>query len=762
MVLRIVNNSEGTPCFVLDDVSIYLCVPKVTLTDDGVHELCIGDNHEFHGKLLDVNNTAPFGDSPAYRLEFRKNKTMAWKAVKTGKQKGATDTALNLAVTEAGYYRFVVGHENFIDCANCVAASDEILFRVKDCSGKAIPDMALVAYNDSVRFDALANDKYTCDRKALTVFDTVANSGLHLGRLVKNADMTFTYIANRDVSGIDSVDYRVACPGTKMAQARIYFFVNKLVPQHYACDGKTVEIGFPTLPDASYVWYDNSSGGNVIGGVGGVANSSLSVVKGSADDRGVWWIQPEWKGIVFPRFALVLKPADNCGETLPSGCLAEGTVLSREDFGNSPGGVGRFNKGAGEQIYSKRIDGVCEETELLFSSWILGTPNTPFNLTFTLEDALQNVHARYCTGEVAANDAKWRNYGFKLRIPKGYFSFVLKIANNSAGSFSMDSVEIRLCTPKVRIVDIAGDTLVCLNNAFVIKGSYPAVGNPFGNEIACRWEFRHSDSLRWKVLEERDATVPLNAELSFAGVAMNNDGYYRLRIGKRGNIDAVNCCALSDSVCLKIVEAYRFPDIRIQLSPLPKRVINLTSFIDSIRHTKTIRWERTAAYSPAIISGTEETTGSVNSGDFSRTGTYTYKYTAVSQCGSSKSKVYIRTLKDRLPNTPDTIMVCGRYESSSALNLNHILGLELGGVWEYGATVNPDATVADNVVKMSPPSRYAGALVFNAAKAWKSAPASYSHTYRGHQDAKIFNFIYVPSTNASVSTKKKLVIVVVN
>jgi hypothetical protein len=107
-------------------------------------------------------------------------------------------------------------------------------------------------------------------------------------------------------------------------------------------------------------------------------------------------------------------------------------------------------------------------------------------------------------------------------------------------------------------------------------------------------------------------------------------------------------------------------------------------------------------------------------------------------------------------------MVCIRNESSKALNLNQILGLELGGVWEYDATVNPDATVADNVVEMSPPSIYSGAVVFNAVKAWESAPKSYSRNYRGHKDAKTFKFVYIPPTGANVSTKKELVIVAID
>jgi hypothetical protein len=319
--------------------------------------------------------------------------------------------------------------------------------------------------------------------------------------------------------------------------------------------------------------------------------------------------------------------------------------------------------------------------------------------------------------------------------------------------------KIKDCTPIIEIENIDGDTLVCLNREFKLRFSYSDTGSPYGSNVFYRWEFRHIDSDAWTVLDEKEATVPLNVEWTIAGFNESNEGFYRVRMGKRGSAGTPKCCSVSDSVRLIATDVVKVPDIRIQLSPLPSRTVNLSNFIDSIPRTK-IRWERATMYSPVIIAGTETTTGSLNSEEFVNLNTYTYKYIATSQCGSSEAKVYIRTVKDKIFRISDTVMLCRNHESSKAVNLNAILGLELGGDWKYDATVNHDATVANNVTVAPSTSMYNGARVFDAVSAYKTAPALYSATYNGHNDAKIFKFMYISRTESSTITKKELVIVV--
>jgi hypothetical protein len=309
-------------------------------------------------------------------------------------------------------------------------------------------------------------------------------------------------------------------------------------------------------------------------------------------------------------------------------------------------------------------------------------------------------------------------------------------------------------------INIEGNSPVCLNQTFTLKFNYPDTGNPSRNNVFYRWEFRHVDSDVWQILDEQTATAPLNIERTIDRVDKSSEGYHRIRIGRRGGSNSANCCNVSDSVPLTVIDAFKVPDIRIQLSPQPNRVVRLMDFVDSIPHAR-IRWERVALHSPAIINSSDETTGSINTADFVKAMTYTYKYIASSQCSSSEARVYIRTVKDRIFRTPDTIMICRDNKSSESVNINNILGLELGGKWKYDNTVNPDATVADNVTVMPPSSSYAGATIFNAVKAYDAAPKNlYSHIYHGYNTAKSFKFVYTPSAESNIAVEKKLVIVV--
>jgi hypothetical protein len=354
-----------------------------------------------------------------------------------------------------------------------------------------------------------------------------------------------------------------------------------------------------------------------------------------------------------------------------------------------------------------------------------------------------------------------------ITIPtKGYYRFIVGREDiidgeNCIAASNEIFLDAQDCSsPEVNIVDIIGDTVVCFDKTLTLNGTFSHIRNPFGNNIAYRWEFRHIDSTNWKVLKEQNATPPLNVSWQITDINRADEGYYRLRVGKRENIETPNRYALSDSIYLIALGTEQVPDIRIQLSATPNRVVNLAKFIDSVRFTN-IHWDKANTHAPAILDGTVETTGSVNSWNFTNKGVYTYKYTVTSQCGSSEAKVYIRMLENKIFRTPDTITICENHMASQSLHLNSILGMELGGVWKYDNTVNPDATtVVANVTKMPPSSRHAGSLIFNASKAWSVAPSSYSISYKNYNNAKMFKFKYTPPTGSTFTEDMELVIIV--
>jgi uncharacterized repeat protein (TIGR01451 family) len=426
------------------------------------------------------------------------------------------------------------------------------------------------------------------------------------------------------------------------------------------------------------------------------------------------------------------------------------------------------------QFYKVQIDNLCSGSTLYFSSWIaniLNTaspPHTPRQI-FIIEDTDGNVLAQYYTNVPNSADPTWKQYGFKFVLPDNTSSIVLKIVNNGAGSngndFAIDDIEVRLCAPPVTTNIIGNDTTVCAGNNLNIIGTYTE-DCTFGNNLAYFWEFRHVDSVNWKPLPQKNLTINCAAAnpadrtitdaLSIAPASKADEGYYRISVSSQTNIGSVNCRAISDSVYVHIVDRFTAPDIRLQICPSPPdRSIQLSKYLDSTDYSR-IKWEQISSY--PVIANTE--TGLITDGHFLKNTTYTYKYTLLSPpysgCGSSTAKVYIRTLNDHvLGKTVDTITICSALATSRFVNLNQIFGLELGDAWSYPKNAN--STVTNNITTFVSPSKYAGAVVFNAQKAYAEADNSYDISYKGVA-SKAFDFVYTASSCVNVT--KHIVLVV--
>jgi hypothetical protein len=186
--------------------------------------------------------------------------------------------------------------------------------------------------------NVLANDlSGVCPIGALDAFDTIANSGLHHGTLSIQGDSTFTYKTTNAFIGIDSVDYYIKC-GADSSAARVYILKQRPLAQQYiACQDAILTMGFTAIADVDYYWYDAATGGTL---VKATASDTLRRVKGATDDVGTWWVEPRYKGIVFPRYRVDLLEGD-CEVTNPIGCATDGTVIWSENFdqyddGNNP------------------------------------------------------------------------------------------------------------------------------------------------------------------------------------------------------------------------------------------------------------------------------------------------------------------------------------------------------------------------------------------------------------------------------------------
>jgi hypothetical protein len=323
-----------------------------------------------------------------------------------------------------------------------------------------------------------------------------------------------------------------------------------------------------------------------------------------------------------------------------------------------------------------------------------------------------------------------------------------------------------LChVPPQIMTNIAGkDTIICYGGNLVIRDSVLIANCAFGNEVSYIWEFRQQGSSAWTPLESGTGTITdcssadelkrtFKTTWSITSATTANEGYYRLSVGSTINSSAA--CTAKDSILVRIDKMTTVPDIRIDVCPLPDRPVRLTSFLDSINYYTGVNWTKGNNASPDIDAVTGEVISSLS---FKPNATYTYRYSLTSNCGTKSAITYVHVLGNRLPRKIDTVVICQSVEQSKYVNLNQILGLELGGSWQY--PVNPDNTVSNNVKTFPTTSKYYGSLIFNAYQAWLNAiHADYTINYKGDADAKKFKFEYTPSGNC-VTDIQTLVIIV--
>ena len=232
-------------------------------------------------------------------------------------------------------------------------------------------------------------------------------------------------------------------------------------------------------------------------------------------------------------------------------------------------GTGRGN----DVFYSTEIQGLCAGSKLTFSAYVANlTTAGQYNgwrnrnyvhpkLTFVLTHPQTGAElARYNTDTIAHDwslfgtpsawkyTANWQLVGMNFTVPEGVDAVRLSIRNNASGSstgndFAMDDIEIRLCTPPVFI---DGETEVCENAETVMRAEFANDGT-FAEPLAYKWWFS-ADSLTWTELSETTNVLTLpNRQKA-------DSGWYRVAVSGAGNIESINCRAMSEPFHMTIIE----------------------------------------------------------------------------------------------------------------------------------------------------------------------------------------------------------------
>ena len=227
-------------------------------------------------------------------------------------------------------------------------------------------------------------------------------------------------------------------------------------------------------------------------------------------------------------------------------------------------------KGGNQQFYETEISGLCEGIELTFSAYVANvftwfqydwyTRNRGPVIAPCLKFVLTNPQtgetlAEKNTQEIPFDEAlpaltdwqyssAWHLVGMNFTVPVGVNAIRLSIYNNvtngNGNDFAIDDIEIRLCAP---LVTIEGETAVCANETAALTAN----DGTFEEPLEHKWWFS-ADSITWIELSETSDV------LSFPAVQKADSGWYKLAVAGAGNIESVNCRALSEPFLLSVKE----------------------------------------------------------------------------------------------------------------------------------------------------------------------------------------------------------------
>ena len=116
--------------------------------------------------------------------------------------------------------------------------------------------------------------------------------------------------------------------------------------------------------------------------------------------------------------------------------------------------------------------------------------------------------------------------------------------NGSGNDFVLDDIEIHLCAPPVTI---EGEAEVCENTATTLTANFTNDGT-FAEPLAYKW-WHSADSVTWTEITDFNGGI-----LTFNAVQKNDSGWYKVAVSGDGNIESVNCRAVSDPFLLSVNE----------------------------------------------------------------------------------------------------------------------------------------------------------------------------------------------------------------
>ena len=224
-------------------------------------------------------------------------------------------------------------------------------------------------------------------------------------------------------------------------------------------------------------------------------------------------------------------------------------------------------------FYTTTIAGLCPGSRLTFSAYVANVmtwghymnPNRNDiypRMKFVLTDPSSGTElATYDTGDIPFDSAfigdnsswqysaHWRLIGMNFTVPDNISRVKLTIYNNvpingSGNDFVLDDIEIHLCAPPVTI---EGEEEVCANKPTTLTANFTNDG-AFAEPLAYKW-WHSTDSITWVEMSDFNGGI-----LSFDAIQKADSGWYKVAVSGDGNIESVNCRAVSEPFLLKVNE----------------------------------------------------------------------------------------------------------------------------------------------------------------------------------------------------------------
>ena len=226
----------------------------------------------------------------------------------------------------------------------------------------------------------------------------------------------------------------------------------------------------------------------------------------------------------------------------------------------------------GATIYETIIDGLCEGSRLTFTAYAVNVTtahsydvdrnNGDPQLSFVLADPEtgSEITTPYNTGPIPVdrsykgmpgewrNSAHWNLVGMNFTVPPGRTAIKLIIKNDcmqsNGNDFAIDDIEIRLCAPPVTI---EGEAEVCTNTSTTLTANFTNDGT-FAEPLAYKW-WHSADSVTWTEMSDFNGEI-----LTFSTIQKADSGWYKVAVSGDGNIESVNCRAMSEPFRLRVNE----------------------------------------------------------------------------------------------------------------------------------------------------------------------------------------------------------------